>query len=228
MDKKGFTLVELMISIAVGMLIMLAVYGAMEMAQRSSVSVTGKVTTQQDVRSVLDLMAMEIRMASYNPQNATATWGTIPACASMGLGVPVTALKGIQLANRNAITIAMDLDNSGVIGNTANEYLMYSYDGINTISRNVSCGGNQAILGGAGTSTNVTNAASGIFLFRYLDRLDNDITAAVEADQSRIANIRRILITIVADTEQNDPNLQKPRRMIYSTNVIVRNHALSP
>ena len=228
MNKKGFTLVELMISIAVGMIIMLAVYGAMEMAQRSSISVANKITTQQDVRSVLDLMAMEIRMASYNPRNATATWGTIPACAQMGLGAPVTALKGIQLANRNTIIAAMDLDGTGVIGDGSNEYLMYSYNGVSTITRNVSCGGNQAILGGTGTSTNVRNAASGLFLFRYFDRQDNDITAAVEASQAQIANIRRILITIVADTEQNDPNLQQPRRMIYSTNVLVRNHALSP
>ena len=228
MNKKGFTLVELMISIAVSMIIMLAVYGAMEMAQRSSISVANKITTQQDVRSVLDLMAMEIRMASYNPRNATATWGTIPACAQMGLGAPVTALKGIQLANRNTIIAAMDLDNTGVIGDGSNEYLMYSYNGVSTISRNVSCGGNQAILGGTGTSSNVRNAASGLFLFRYFDRQDNDITAAVEASQAQIANIRRILITIVADTEQNDPNSQQPRRMIYSTNVLVRNHALSP
>jgi len=228
MDKKGFTLVELLVSIAVGMVIMLAVYGAMEMAQRSSVNVTNKISTQQDVRSVLDLMAMEIRMASYNPMNVAATWSTIPACAGMGLGTPTATRKGIQVANRNAIVIAMDLDGSGVIGNADNEYLMYSYDGVSTISRNVSCGGNQGILGGAGTNTNVRNAAAGLFLFRYFDRTDNDITTTVEGSQDQIRNIRRILITIVADTEQNDPNTQQPRRMIYSTNVIVRNHALSP
>ncbi len=219
---------ELLIAIAVGMLIMLAVYGAMEMAQRSSVTVTNKVITQQDARAVLDLMALEIRMASYNPRQAAATWGTIPVCAQMGIGAPVAARKGIQLANRNTLVVVMDLNNSGVIGDASNEYLMYSYDGASTISRNVSCGGNQAIFGGTGTSSNVTNAAAGLFLFRYFDRLDNDITAAVEASQAQIANIRRVLITIVADTEQNDPNLQQPRRMIYSTNVIVRNHALSP
>jgi len=228
MDKKGFTLVELLVSIAVGMVIMLAVYGAMEMAQRSSVNVTNKISTQQDVRSVLDLMAMEIRMASYNPMNVSTTWGTIPACAGMGLGTPTTSRKGIQVANRNAIVIAMDLDGSGVIGNADSEYLMYSYDGVSTISRNVRCGGNQGILGGVGTNTNVRNAAAGLFLFRYFDRTDNDITTTVEGSQDQIRNIRRILITIVADTEQNDPNTQQPRRMIYSTNVIVRNHALSP
>ena len=226
MNKKGFTLVELLISIAVGMVIMIAVYAAMQMSQQSSTNVANKITTQQDVRSALDFMAIEIRMASYNPRNIAATWGTIPACASMGLGAPVTALKGIQLANRNSIIMAMDLDNSGIIGDSANEYLMYSYDGVATITRNVSC--SSATFLGGGTNTNVRNAAAGLFLFRFFDRLDNDITTAVEASQSQIANIRRILITIVADTEEIDTNSRQPRRMIYSTNTIVRNHVLSP
>lgn len=228
MDKKGFTLVELLVSIAVGMVIILAVYAAVQTAQQSSTSMAQKVATQQDVRAVLDLMAMEIRMASYNPRNDSATWSTIPACAAMGLGASVAVRKGIPVANRNTIVLAMDLDANGVIGSAANEYLMYSYDGASVITRNVSCSGNDAMLGGTGTDTNVRNAAAGLYLFRYYDRLDNDITAAVESDQSQTANIRRILITIVADTEHNDPNSQQPKRMIYSTNIIVRNHALSP
>lgn len=228
MNKRGFTLVELVIALAVGMVIMAAVYAAMNMAQRVSGSTDRKVITQQDTRAVLDLMAMEIRMASYNPRNAATTWGTIPACTQMGLAAPVTTLKGIQRANRNAIIVAMDLSNTGVIGDAANEYLMYSYDGASTISRNISCGGNYTVLGGSGTSTNVRNAAAGISLFSYFDRLDNDITLQVEGDQTKISNIRRILITIVADNEQADQGAATPRRMIYSTNVIVRNHVLSP
>jgi len=228
MDKKGFTLVELLISIAVGMVIMLAVYAAMQMAQQSSTNVASKITTQQDVRSALDLMAMEIRMASYNPRNAATTWATIPACSSMGFSGPVTVRKGIQLANRNAIIIAMDLNASGVVGDTANEYLMYSYDGAATITRNVSCGGNMTFIGGTGTDTNIRNAAAGLFPFRYFDRQDIDITTTVEGDQSQIRNIRRILITMAADTEEVDTSTRQPRRMIYSTNIIVRNHVLSP
>ena len=67
MKKNGFSLVELIIAMAVGLLIMTAIYAIINMAQRSSASVGRKVVTQQDARAVLDLMAMEIRMASYNP-----------------------------------------------------------------------------------------------------------------------------------------------------------------
>ncbi|MEN6375789.1 MAG: prepilin-type N-terminal cleavage/methylation domain-containing protein [Smithella sp.] len=226
MDNKGFTLVELMISLAVGMVIMLAVYGAMEMSQRSTTGVTSKVTTQQDVRQVLDLMAMEIRMASYNPLNNASTWSSVSplACMPGAAAVPAT-YKGIKNATASSIAVAMDLGASGVIGDTDNEYIEYTYDGNSTITRSVSCIG-ASILGGAGTNTNVRNAAAGISLFRYFDRTNTEIPAA--SLPARIPDIRRINITIVADTEQNDPNTQQTRRMIYSTNFIVRNHVLSP
>lgn len=229
MDKKGFTLVELLVSIAVGMVIMLAVYAALQMAQRSSTSVAYKITTQQDVRSVLDLMAMEIRMASYNPSNTSSTWSAASplACMPNTTTAPAT-YKGIKSATATGIAVAMDLDSSGVIGKVGadNEYIVYSYNGADTITRSVSCGTAEAILGGTGTNTNVRNATAGLSLFRYFNRLDVEIPAT--SLPAQIPNIRRILITIVADTEQNDPNTQQPRRMIYSTNVIVRNHALSP
>ena len=63
-----------MIAIVIGMVVMLAIYSTNNLAQRSSSSVGRKVVTQQDARAVLDLMAMamEIRMATYNPTRATA------------------------------------------------------------------------------------------------------------------------------------------------------------
>jgi hypothetical protein len=156
----------------------------------------------------------------------------------MGLASPVSANKGIQIATANTILIAMDLGGipnpvtslnnlpSGIIDDYPNEYIEYSYNGQDTITRNVSCGGNQAILGGTAPDSNVSNAAvlpAPIPLFQYFDR--NDQPTAL------IPNIRRIQITIVTDTAAKDTTqtgTPRPRRMIYSTSVIVRNHALSP
>ena len=243
--RKGFTLVELLIAMAVGIVIIAAVYSAMNLALRFSANTDRKVITQQDTRAVLDLMAMEIRMASYNPLVTTNTWSSASPLACMpSLAVAPIIYKGIKNANANTIAIAMDLNNDGVIGcscgtccgppntctnNTCagtNEYIVYSYDGANTITRNVNCGGNQAILGGTAPDSNVRNAAvlpTPIPLFQYFDR--NDQPTAL------IPNIRRIQITIVTDTAANDTTQSgtpRPRRMIYSTSVIVRNHALSP
>jgi hypothetical protein len=147
----------------------------------------------------------------------------------MGLVSPVPANKGIQIANANTILIAMNLNANNTIGAAGdeNEYIVYSYNAnANTITRNVSCGGNQAILGGTAPDSNVRNAAvlpTPIPLFQYFDR--NDQPTAL------IPNIRRIQITIVTDTAANDTTQSgtpRPRRMIYSTSVIVRNHAISP
>src|SRR5450759_1590288 len=153
--RKGFTLVELLIAMAVGIVIIAAVYSAMNLALRFSANTDRKVITQQDTRAVLDLMAMEIRMASYNPLVTTNTWSSASTLACMpSLAVAPIIYKGIKNANANTIAIAMDLNNDGVIGcscgtccgppntctnNTCagtNEYIVYSYDGENTITRN--------------------------------------------------------------------------------------------
>jgi prepilin-type N-terminal cleavage/methylation domain-containing protein len=224
--KNGFTLVELIIAVAVGLLILTAVYASINMAQRSSASVGRKVVTQQDARSVLDLMAMEIRMASYNPTSTKSIWLSIPtaACASMGSFSPVNANIGIQTAagtpNANTIVIAMDLNADRIIGPPGtSEYIEYSYNGADTITRNVNCGNDQPILGGAGSATMVRNNAAGMSLFQYFDS-NGAATTSIPA-------IRRIRITIVADTESNDNLTSKTRRMTYTTDVLVPNHALS-
>jgi prepilin-type N-terminal cleavage/methylation domain-containing protein len=250
MEKNGFTLVEVLVAIVVGLVIMAAVYGTMTMAQRTSSNLGRKVVTQQDTRAVLDFMATEIRMASYNPQNAPETWsGSITGACNVTL---TQLYKGIQAANANRIVIAMDLNNDGQIGckcgtccadnsctstsgcKGENEYIVYSYNNAtNEITRNVNCAAvTPAILGGSAPDSNVRNLAAGVSLFRYFDRNNAEITNSVINTPASLVNgipaIRRVLITIVADTAARDLNKNIPRRMIYSTNVIVRNHALSP
>ena len=226
---------EMLIAMAVGTVIIAAVYSAMNLALRFSANTDRKVITQQDTRAVLDIMAMEIRMASYNPLINTHTWSSASPLACMpSLAVAPITYKGIKSANANTIAIAMDLDKSGTIGNVANEYIVYSYDGANTITRNVNCGGNQAVLGGTVPESNVRNAAvlpAAIPLFRYFDKNNLEITNTVNNNASLVNGIpaiRWIKITIVTDTAAIDTISGQPRRMIYSTSVIVRNHALSP
>jgi len=221
-SSEGFTLVEVLVAMFVGAIIMSAIYGMMIVAQKNSGNLDRKVVTQQDTRAVLNLMAMEIRMASYNPMYASSTWGTIPSCAAMGISTPATSCKGIQIAEADKMVIAMDLNGNGSIGNVTddNEYIMYAYDGsTGTLYRNVSCGGNEALLGGSAPFTNVINGST-VSLFQYFDK-DGNVTTS-------IPDIRRILITIISETSEKDVNTQQTKKMVYSTSVLVRNHALSP
>ncbi len=240
MKSKGFTLVELLIALAVGAIIMTAVYGVMNMAQQSSSSIDRKTLTQQDTRAVMNLMAMEIRMASFNRRNNSAVWATVPsaasvpACTQMGLAAAVTARKGIQLAGDNEILIAMDLNADNIIGPdpadptkaAANEYIYYNLNNQGII-RNVNCGGNQTILGGAGSSTLVVNPSTSP-MFTYYNEADQDISAVVKsAPNTNIPLIRRIRITIVAKVEKQGSQFEVSP-ITYTTDVLVKNHVLSP
>lgn len=240
MDKKGFTLVELLIAMVVGLVIVAAIYGMMNLGQQSSASVDRKVLTQQDVRAVLGLMAMEIRMVSFNPTMSTTFWGNAPQIIGGGTcaGLAFTnARKGIQFAtngaNSESILVAMDLNGDSIIGfPSENEYITYTYDKVNNrINRRTDCGTNEAILGGVGTSTMVRNSDTGTRVFQYFDAAGTDISPLVTSTTTATADaniplIRRIRITIVADVETQG-RIQMSRRT-YSTDVLVRNHVLSP
>ncbi|PKN53352.1 MAG: hypothetical protein CVU55_01645 [Deltaproteobacteria bacterium HGW-Deltaproteobacteria-13] len=254
MNKNGFTLVELIVAIAVGSLIMLAIYSLSEMGQRSSASLSKKIITQQDTRAVLDIMAMEIRMVSYNPKAIDAGIWVDKDSAVVGAANSNKFMKGIQIANKNEIMIEMDLNSNGTVYDATkskceeNEVLHYKYDSADkTISRETGCGGAghtsglQKILGGAGSDTMVVNndVNPAVNLFSYWgpdianpdanhNCADIDITDKVIADPVKwIPQIRYIVITIVADTEQADATTKQKRRMTYSTGVVVRNHVLS-
>lgn len=217
--NKGFTLVELLIALFVGALMMTAVYGIVNMAQKSSSGIERRVVSQKDVRGALDLMALELRMASYNPQpEDTSIWKSAANCASAG----TSAYKGIQAASASSISIEMDANDSQVINDFANEIITYTHSG-NTITRAANCGTAQTFIGG--TIVRIVNPAT-VPVFRYYDFNNIEIPAATLT--ARIPEIRAIEITLVAETEDDDPMTKVPRRIVYSTRVVPRNHGANP
>ena len=240
----GFTLVELIIALFVGGLLMSAVYFAMISGQKSSAGIERKVAAQQDVRAALDIMAMEISMVSYNPNFPPGQiWRNPPTVSSPCTGTSLNqAWKGIQEATPTSITVEMDIGESSSIGDDNNEIIRYGYDVANQfITRSTNCGTAQPFLGAnpatapAGTkSVNVINSTVGInngagvpAVFRYYDAQDPPTELYPDTNPSQIPNIRRIDITLAVETEEVDPSTGKKRQMIYSTNVLVRNHAVN-
>lgn len=227
MNRRGFSMIELLVGMSVGMIVLLAIYASTEMGQRSSVAVERKVLAQQDARAALDLMALEIRMASYNPNYATTLWidGPTGACGNIAGN---QAYKGIQEATASSITIEMDMDGSSAVGDGPNEVIRYNYDAGNQyITRSTNCGGAQPFLGAQSASqrdVRVANNAAGIPVFRYFDGAGNEILPG--SLPGAIPTITRITITLVVDTEAVDQSLQRRRRTIYSTSTISRNHAI--
>jgi type IV pilus assembly protein PilW len=66
-NQNGFSLIELLVSIAVGSIVLTLVTGFLYSQQRISVTQNAVVDMQQEIRSAVTLMTREIRMAGYDP-----------------------------------------------------------------------------------------------------------------------------------------------------------------
>lgn len=237
-NRKGFTLVELVVSMGITTLLLGAVYLAVNSTQRNSAGIERKVLAQQDVKPALELMAMEITMASYNPNCTRGNWRN-DTCTGAS---PNPTYRGIQEATATSITIQMDTNADCTADNLAtnclggaNEVIRYDYvatTGTNPdryITRGTGCAAGQPFLGdniadGRPRNVRVINNDYNpvIPIFRYFNGSGTEIAAT--ALPASIPDIRRILITLAVETENPDPNTGHPKRLIYSTSVIPRNH----
>lgn len=105
-NERGFTLVELMIGLAIS-LVLMGVAVSVFNVQRKSYSLQEQVTEmQQNVRAGMDMMVREVRMSGYDPVNA----------GFVGIGTNTTAL----------LQILADLDGDGTT-TASNEDITYRY-----------------------------------------------------------------------------------------------------
>jgi type IV pilus assembly protein PilW len=136
----GFTLVELMVSMSIGMTIVAAVTTTF-MSQTRIYNAQEQINEmQQNARGVLDIITRELKMAGYNPNGAS--------------------FNGVTY-NTTELLVQADLDSSGTIStiSTANEQITYAYDIVNKrITRAVGSAGAQIL------ANNIT-----AFTFGYLD-----------------------------------------------------------
>jgi len=221
---RGFTLVEVVMAMSIGLFLLGAIYSTAVTGQKSSVALDSKISAYQDTRAVLELMTMEISMASYNSNFVPSIWLDPVSCQNVSAN---QSYKGIQAATENSLTVEMDIDNSGTVGDNPNEVVSYVYDTVNQqITRAANCEDPVAFLGDLPTnprSERVVNSTLNIPLFRYFDGLGNEIPAGNLP--ANIPNIRKIQITLAVDTENIDPNTSHRRRMIYTTSSALKNHA---
>lgn len=121
LEINGFSLLELMIAMVVGLIIIGATYGVF-ISQNKEVARQDKIVEmQQNVRAAMDMMSREVRMAGYDPKGTAA---------NAGITYSTTQLQ-----------IIADIDKSGVAGDAANENITYVYDATNKrITRNTGGG----------------------------------------------------------------------------------------
>lgn len=164
-DRRGMTLVEMMIAVSAFGLIMTVVMGFLVDSRNSYTETRDRAQTQQSMRAVLSLLTAEVRSAGCDPAaNGFDTFG---------------------LADNSSLQARMDLNgDADVTDNDPDETVTYTFNaGAGELSRDDG-GGAQVILRGL---TGVT--------FTYFDVDGNALggTPLSAADRARVRSVQILL-----------------------------------
>jgi len=104
---SGFTLVELITSMAIGMIVLSALYSVFIMQNRTLSTQEQIAEIQQTARIGMDIMLRDIRMAGYNPSKTTS-WisGTNPGLTN----ATSDSLSFVSDLNADADTTAAEVN----------------------------------------------------------------------------------------------------------------------
>ena len=104
----GFTLVELLVTLGLGMLVLAAVSTTF-MGQMRFYSAQAQVNEmEQNARGALDLITRELKMAGYNPAGASFNGVTVSSPTQLQIKADLNAVSGIQNSTDENITYAYD------------------------------------------------------------------------------------------------------------------------
>ena len=182
---KGFTLVEIIIAMAVGMIVLATLYSLFS-AQNQAFSVQEQIVEmQQNARSGMEIMLRDLRMAGYNPRKINP-WisGTKP---------------GLTGATSASVSYAADLNGNGdttaASSNPAENiaYDMYSEGGVSYLARTAN--GVRIVV-----ARNVESLA-----LAYYDQAGNALSATPS-----LAAVRKIQVTLTTKTALPDPSYSDP------------------
>jgi len=175
-EGGGFTLIELMVSIAIGLVVMASVATTFTSQTRAYSAQEQINQMEQNLRGALDIMSREIKMAGYKPNGGTVT--------------------GVVSYSNTSLTIQADLDGDGLVlasgagSSTAYEQIVYAYDSANKkITRQVGDG-------------IVTTLAENISAFSFLYYQNQSSGGAAATSTS---NIRQVKISMTGITAKPDP-----------------------
>ncbi len=82
-NHKGFSLIELMVIMAIASIVMAGIYMFYQSNLRSHITQQALVDMQQDMRAAMYMMTREIRVAGYDPSRSTAATFTIASIAEV-------------------------------------------------------------------------------------------------------------------------------------------------
>lgn len=141
--ENGFTLIELMVAIAMASIVIIVIFSAYNVQTKIYTEQDKAAEMQQNIRAGMFYLQREARMAGYNPQNAkNASCNTKDSLAA-GFGVPMA--PGIHTAT--ATTFGFSMDFRGAVGTSVDgdgdcddpgenvTYSIYTADGMRKLGR---------------------------------------------------------------------------------------------
>lgn len=220
-NDRGFTLVELMIAMVVGMVVLGAVYALFTAQSKHLATQEQLAELHQNARAAMDIMVREISMAGYNQTTAPATITAVNRCTGTTTASN-TPCAGITNAAADTIGFVADINGNG--NTTAGEA---------NPSENIAYDRYHSETSPAGVySLGRTSNGSKQPVIEYLDLLSFSYHEANGNVTANLANIRRVKITIVTRTAKVDPNYTDAtygdhyRRYTLSSFAFPRNLAL--
>lgn len=166
LNNDAFTLIELMVVMAMIGIVTGSIYGIFVSSNRSYRTQDKVVEVQQNVRVGIDFMARDIRAAGFDPQG--------------------TADAGIEVATATKVRFTSDMNRVNGIEDTNRERITYEYDAVSNDLLQLLYEGTAS----ATSETLVDNVSA--LTFTYLDSGGNDLGNPV----ANLAAIRTILISL--------------------------------
>jgi type IV pilus assembly protein PilW len=160
---SGFTLMELLVAMSIGLVVLAAVAKTFTVQSRQNTAEEQVSQMQQNARAALDLMVREIQMAKYNPAGSAFAGA---------YGVTYSASQ---------LEVKADMDSNGTIDTSSGsvEDIIYAYDNTNKyITRKL----------GSGTAEIVADNITA-FTFTYYDANGSAVTSSANSGNIRKVTI---------------------------------------
>ncbi|MGL1931574.1 MAG: prepilin-type N-terminal cleavage/methylation domain-containing protein [Desulfotalea sp.] len=182
-NQNGFTIVEMMVALVLSALIIVAIYSAYTIQQKTHTAQAQVVVMQQNARALLDIMVREIRMAGYDDST---------------LGV---AGAEIYIADSSSIAFSADLNEDGDTTDAGENiaFSLYDNNGVSTQGRLTSAAVIPAALVG------LQPIAENIERLEFLYTLDNG-NRVLNPTAGQLDNIVAVQISVLAVSAQRDAN----------------------
>jgi type IV pilus assembly protein PilW len=187
-NKKGFTLIELMIAMAISTLVMAAIYSTYRSQLRSHITQQAIVEMQQNARAAMFVMEREIKMAGYDPDGSQGA--------------------GITAATGNSITFTISANADGIDNDGDGDIDADDSDGGEVFTITYSLAGQDLQRTADGTASTVAENIEVLDFFYFQKDDDGNLIALPPpVAGGDLANIYSVQITTITRSGDNVPAL---------------------